>query len=177
MSTRLSSDLSAQFVVYLRTCATSRRAHFALSDIHPTMPCRDLVVLMLLDLLVQGQESGSDELAIKPAIHYNLSSNVVPKMYMKWCASLGAVVCRHCHWLKIFAIPGQYCHRQAARFILIQPAYPSVMAARFSRGCDGAGQGLRHLESAEGSPDNREHHDCGTPSTVYARTSHFTAVR
>ncbi|KZV67569.1 hypothetical protein PENSPDRAFT_688005 [Peniophora sp. CONT] len=63
---------------------STTKAHFALSDIHPAMLCRDLVVLMLLDMLVEGKASESDELAIKAAIHYVFSFNVVPKVYMQW---------------------------------------------------------------------------------------------
>lgn len=62
------------------------KAHFTLSDIHPAMLCRDLVILMLLDMLVREEESESDNLAIKTAIHYTFSFNVVPRMYIRWYA-------------------------------------------------------------------------------------------
>ncbi|VDB88211.1 unnamed protein product [Peniophora sp. CBMAI 1063] len=59
------------------------KVHLALSDIHPAMLCRDLVILMLLDLL-RAQPNKPDELSIKAAIHYTFSFNVIPKIYMKW---------------------------------------------------------------------------------------------
>ncbi|VDB92191.1 unnamed protein product [Peniophora sp. CBMAI 1063] len=60
------------------------KAHFSLSDVHPTIFCRDLIVLMLLHRLVQGKLSSEEAYEIKIALHYTFCLHVVPKSGLKW---------------------------------------------------------------------------------------------
>ncbi|KAI0315921.1 hypothetical protein OF83DRAFT_1129611 [Amylostereum chailletii] len=67
------------------------KAHITLLDIHPTMVARDLVVFMLMDLLVQGNESPASEIEIKGAIFHTFMGVLVPNAYNRW---VGTVVKR-----------------------------------------------------------------------------------
>ena len=63
------------------------RSHLPLSTTY-TAELYDLVVLMLLHRLVQGQNSSEEELEIKIALHYTFCLHLVPNAGLKWCLLL-----------------------------------------------------------------------------------------
>ena len=71
-----------------RRLSPARRAkakmHLTLSDVHPTVLCRDLIALMLLRLLVQGQLSREEAYEVKLALHYSFCLHLVPEIALKW---------------------------------------------------------------------------------------------
>lgn len=48
------------------------------------MFCRNLVVLMLLHRLVQGQLSSEEEREVKIALHYVFCLHIIPNTGLKW---------------------------------------------------------------------------------------------
>ncbi|KZV73527.1 hypothetical protein PENSPDRAFT_648877 [Peniophora sp. CONT] len=60
------------------------KGHLTLSDVHPTVICRDLLVLMLLHRLVQGQLSSEEEYGVKIALHYVFCLHLIPNAGLKW---------------------------------------------------------------------------------------------